>query len=83
MTFLTCVDPKMWEKNAKIWDEREMGIDVEKEKMEGVSKCTFWLHPRRCVRMAKMQGTENEGAESVLKYMTEPEYNSNEADWLL
>ena len=50
---------------------------------EGVSKCTFWLHPRRCVRMAKMQGAEDEGAGSVLKYMTKPESDSNEADWLL
>ena len=32
---------------------------------EGVSKCTFWLHPRGCVRMAKMQGAEDEGAGSV------------------
>ena len=47
MTFLTCVDPKMWEKNAKIWDEREMGIDVEKEKMEGVSKCTNLASPSK------------------------------------
>ena len=43
----------------------------------------FWLHPRRCVRMAKMQGAEDEGAGSVLKYMTKPESDSNEADWLL
>ena len=28
---------------------------------------------RRCVRMAKMQGAEAEGAGSVLKYMTKPE----------
>ena len=49
---------------------------------EGVSKCTFWLHPRRCVRMAKMQGTEDESAGSVLKYMTKSESDSNEADWL-
>ena len=48
-----------------------------------MSKCTFWLHPRRCVRMAKTQGTEDEGAGSVLKYMTKPESDSNEADWLL
>ena len=54
----------------------------ESEK-EGVSKCTFWLHPRRCVRMAKMQGAEDEGAGSVLKYMTKPESDSNEAGWLL
>ena len=33
--------------------------------------------------MAKMQGTEDEGAGSVLKYMTKPESDSNEADWLL
>ena len=33
--------------------------------------------------MAKMQGAEDEGAESVLKYMTKPESDSNEADWLL
>ena len=49
----------------------------------GVSKCTFWLHLRRCVRMAKMQGAEDKGAGSVLKYMTKPESDSNEADWLL
>ena len=49
---------------------------------EGVSKCTLWLHPRRCVRMAKMQGAEDEGAGSVLKYMTKPESDSNEVDWL-
>ena len=30
--------------------------------------------------MAKMQGTEDEGAGSVLKYMTKPETDSNEAD---
>ena len=50
-----------------------------KAQKEGVSKCTFWLHPRRCVRMAKMQGAEDEGAGSVLKYMTKPESDSNEA----
>ena len=33
--------------------------------------------------MAKMQGAENEGAGSVLKYMNKPESDSNEADWLL
>ena len=49
---------------------------------EGVSKCTFWLRPQRCVRMAKMQGTEDESAGSVLKYMTKSESDSNEADWL-
>ena len=48
-----------------------------------LNKCTFWLHPRRCVRLAKMQGAEDEGAGSVLKYMTKPESDSNEADWLL
>ena len=33
--------------------------------------------------MAKMQGAEDEGAGSVPKYMTKPESDSNEADWLL
>ena len=33
--------------------------------------------------MAKMQGAEDEGEGSVLKYMTKTESNSNEADWLL
>ena len=37
----------------------------------------------RCVRMVKMQGTEDEGAGSVLKYMTKPESDSNAADWPL
>ena len=46
-------------------------------------KMHIWIHPQRCVRMAKMQGAEDEGAGSVLKYMTKPESDSNEADWLL
>ena len=33
--------------------------------------------------MAKMQGAEAEGAGSVLKYMTKPDADSNEADWPL
>ena len=33
--------------------------------------------------MAKMQGTEDDGTGSVLKYMTKPESDGNEADWLL
>ena len=33
--------------------------------------------------MVKMQGDEDEGAGSVVKYMTKPESDSNEADWLL
>ena len=33
--------------------------------------------------MAKMQDAEDEGGESVLKYMTKPESDSNAADWLL
>ena len=41
------------------------------------------VRPRRCVRLAKMQGAEDEGAGSVLKYMIKPESDSNEADWLL
>ena len=43
----------------------------------------FGFTPRRCVRMAKMQGAEDEAAGSVLKYMSKPESVSNEADWLL
>ena len=50
---------------------------------DGMSKCTFWIHPQRCVRMSKMQGAEDEDAGSVLKYMTKPESDSNAADWLL
>ena len=38
---------------------------------------------QRCVRMVKMQGTEDEDAESVLKYMTKPDDDSNAADWPL
>ena len=38
---------------------------------------------QRYVRMVKMQGAEDEGAGSVLKYMTKPEDDSNAADWLL
>ena len=30
-----------------------------------------------------MQGTEDEGVGSVLKYMTKPESDGNAADWLL
>ena len=33
--------------------------------------------------MGEMQGVEDEGAESVLKYMTKPEPDGNAADWLL
>ena len=33
--------------------------------------------------MGEMQGAEDEGAGSVLKYMTKPESDSNAADWLL
>ena len=33
--------------------------------------------------MVKMQGTEDEGAGSVLKYMAKPESDSNAADWPL
>ena len=40
-------------------------------------------HTQRCVRMVKMQGAEDEGAGSVLKYMTKPEDDSNAADWPL
>ena len=33
--------------------------------------------------MAKMQGAEDEGAGSVLKYMAKPETDNHAADWLL
>ena len=33
--------------------------------------------------MVKMQGAEDEDAGSVLKYMTKPESDSNDAGWLL
>ena len=33
--------------------------------------------------MVKMPDAEDEGAGSVLKYMTKPESDSNAADWLL
>lgn len=36
----------------------------------------------RCVRMVRMQGAEEEGTGSVLKYTTKPESDSNAADWL-
>ena len=38
---------------------------------------------RTMLRMVKMPGAEDEGAGSVLKYMTKPESDSNAADWLL
>ena len=49
----------------------------------GCIQMHIWIHPQRCVRIAKMQGAEDEGAGSVLKYMTKPESDSNAADWLL
>ena len=60
---------------------RKYGTDVHAE--EGVSKFANLTHTRRCVRMVKMQGAEDEGAGSVLKYMTKPEDDSNAADWPL
>ena len=33
--------------------------------------------------MSEMQGAEEKGAGSVLKYMTKPESDGNAADWLL
>ena len=33
--------------------------------------------------MAKMQDAKDEGAGSLLKYMTKPEPDSHAADWLL
>ena len=38
---------------------------------------------RRCVRMAKMQGDEEEGAGSVLKYMSKSEDVRDASDWPL
>ena len=49
----------------------------------GCVKMHILTHTRRCVRMVKMQGAEDEGAGSVLKYMTMPEDDSNAADWPL
>ena len=49
----------------------------------GCVKMQILTHTRRCVRMVKMQGAEDEGAGSVLKYMTKPEDDSNAADWPL
>ena len=49
----------------------------------GCVKMHILTHTRRCVRMVKMQGAEDEGAGSVLKYMTKPEDDSNAADWPL
>ena len=40
--------------------------------VEGVPKCTFCLYPRRCVRMAKMQGAEVVGAGGVLRDLPTP-----------
>ena len=34
------------------------------------------------LRMVKMPGAEDEGAGSVLKYMTKPESDGNATDWL-
>ena len=49
---------------------------------EGVSKYKFLEQTQRCIRIVKMQGAEVEGKGSVLQYMTEPEVDSNAADWL-
>ena len=40
-------------------------------------------HTRRCVSTVELHGAEDEGAGSVLKYMTKPEDDSNAADWPL
>ena len=40
-------------------------------------------HTRRCVRMVKMQGAEDEGAGSVLKYMTKPKTIATQQIWPL
>ncbi|MCI6252782.1 MAG: DUF1016 N-terminal domain-containing protein, partial [Bacteroidales bacterium] len=45
----------------------------------GCVKMQILTRTQRCVRMVKMQGAEDEGAGSVLKYMTKPEDDSNAA----
>ena len=51
--------------------------------LRGCVKMQILTRTQRCVRMVKMQGDEDEGAGSVVKYMTKPESDSNEAVWLL
>ena len=51
--------------------------------LRGCVKMQILTRTQRCVRMVKMQGAEDEGAGSVLKYMTKPEDDSNAADWPL
>ena len=50
---------------------------------EAFSFYSLISHEMGCVRMAKMQGVEDEDAGSVLKYMTKPKSDSKAADWLL
>ena len=66
-------------------EETKSQRDKESKRERDGGSILAWsvVRPRRCVRMAKMQGAEDEGAGSVLKYMTKPESDSNEADWLL
>ena len=62
---------------------RGRNLIVLRAKVRGCVKMQILTHTRRCVRMVKMQGAEDEGAGSVLKYMTKPEDDSNAADWPL
>ena len=68
---------------SKLLDFLGGGSDEIREESRLTPPSSRAYSPRRCVRMAKMQGAEDEGAGSVLKYMTKPESDSNEADWLL
>ena len=65
--------------------KRNSQRDKESKRERDGGRILAWsaVRPRRCVRMAKMQGAEDEGAGCVLKYMTKPESDSNAADWLL
>ena len=79
--------------NRVVASSQREGIHVTKTKSvymapgaqlsRGCVKMQILTRTQRCVRMVKMQGAEDEGAGSVLKYMTKPEDDSNAADWLL
>ena len=70
--------------SQRVKETKSQKVKETRSKRDGGSILAWSaVRPRRCVRMAKMQGAEDEGAGSVLKYMTKPESDSNEADWLL
>ena len=71
-------------KRGRVKERKRQRVKKTKSQRDGGSILAWSaVRLRRCVRMAKMQGAEDEGAGSVLKYMTKPESDSNEADWLL